>query len=117
MSTYYRESFEYPPIRMFFDTNGADTVTINDNVGFTLNQPIQLPTNVVGYVSLQELTIANRNYNIKDILSYNINPEIYWKNKTNMVALNFQTFDNNLFKNYVMFKNNSFVHFSEINFD
>jgi len=56
-------------------------------------------------------------YNIKDILSYNIDPEIYWKNKTNMVALNFQTFDNNLFKNYVMFKNNSFVHFSEINFD
>jgi hypothetical protein len=64
MSTYYRESFEYPPIRMFFDTNGADTVTNNGNVGFTLNQPIQLPTNVVGYVSLQELTIANTNYNI-----------------------------------------------------
>ena len=64
MSTYYRESFEYPPIRMFFDTNGADTVTNNDNVGLSLNQPIQLPTNVEGYVSLQELTIPNTNYNI-----------------------------------------------------
>jgi len=64
MSTYYRESFEYPPIRMFFDTNGADTIVNNGNVGFILNQPIQLPTNVVGYVSLQELTIANTNYNI-----------------------------------------------------
>ena len=38
MSTYYRESFEYPPIRMFFDTNGADTIVNNGNIGFTLNQ-------------------------------------------------------------------------------
>ena len=67
MSTYYRERFEYPPIRMFFDTNGTDTVTNNGNVGFTLNQPIQLPTNVVGYVSLQELTIANTNNNINSL--------------------------------------------------
>ena len=64
MSTYYRESFEYPPICMFFDTNGADSVTNNGNVNFTLNQPIQLPTNVIWYVSLQELTNAKTNYNI-----------------------------------------------------
>ena len=67
MSTYYRESFHYPPIRMFLDTNGADSVTNNGNVTFILNQAIQLPTNVVGYVSLQELAIANTNYNINII--------------------------------------------------
>ena len=61
MSTYYRESFEYPPIRMFFDRNGADTVANNGNVTFMLNQAIQLPTNDIGYVPLQELTIANTN--------------------------------------------------------
>ena len=59
MCSYYRERFEYPPILMFLDTNGADTVTNNGNVTFTLNQAIQLPSNVIGYVSLQELTIAN----------------------------------------------------------
>jgi hypothetical protein len=55
--------------------------------------------------------------NIQTHFSYNFDPVFYWKNKANFVALNFQTFDNYLFKNYVMFKNNSFVHFSEINFD
>ena len=64
MSIYYRESFDYPPIRMFFDSNGADTISNNGNVTFTLNQAIQLPSNVLGYISLQELTIANTNYNI-----------------------------------------------------
>ena len=33
MSTYYRESFDYPTIRMFFYTNGADVVMNNGNVG------------------------------------------------------------------------------------
>ena len=37
MSTHYRESFEYPPIRMFLDTNGADIITNNGNIMFTLN--------------------------------------------------------------------------------
>ena len=64
MSTYYRESFDYPAIRMFFDSNGADIISSNGNVTFTLNQAIQLPSNVLGYISLQELTIANTNYNI-----------------------------------------------------
>ena len=64
MSTYYRESFEFPPIRMFFDTNGADSVMNNGNVGFTLNQTIQVSSNVIGYVSLQELTIPNTNDNL-----------------------------------------------------
>ena len=37
MSSYYRDSFEYPPMHMFLDTNGADTVKNNENVKFTLN--------------------------------------------------------------------------------
>ena len=64
MSTYYRESFDYPPIRMFLESGSANSITNNGNVTFTLNQQIQIPNNVVGYVSLQELTIANTNYNI-----------------------------------------------------
>ena len=64
MSTYYRESFDYPPIRMFLDSSVASNISNNGNVNFNLNQKIQLPNNVVGYVSLQELTIANTNYNI-----------------------------------------------------
>ena len=64
MSTYYRESFEYPPIRMFLESASANSINNNGNVTFTLNQQIQIPNDVVGYVSLQELTIANTNYNI-----------------------------------------------------
>ena len=64
MSTYYRESFDYPPIRMFLESASANSITNNGNVTFTLNQQIQIPNDVVGYVSLQELTIANTNYNI-----------------------------------------------------
>ena len=64
MSTYYRESFEYPPIHMFLDSSVANNITNNGSVNFNLNQKIQLPNNVIGYVSLQELTIANTNYNI-----------------------------------------------------
>ena len=64
MSTYYKESFEYPPIRMFLESASANSINNNGNVTFTLNQQIQIPNDVVGYVSLQELTIANTNYNI-----------------------------------------------------
>ena len=49
MSIYSRESFDYPPILMFFDSNGADTITNNGNVTFVLNQVIQLSSSVVGY--------------------------------------------------------------------
>jgi hypothetical protein len=49
--------------------------------------------------------------------SCNYDPVIHWKKKANFVALNFQTFDDALIKNYTMFKNYSYVHFSEICFD
>ena len=61
---YYRESFEYSPIKMFFNSNAADTITNRGNVTFNLRSNINLPNNVIGYVSLNELTIPNTNFNI-----------------------------------------------------
>lgn len=52
--------------------------------------------------------------NIYGHLSYNFDPVKAWKNKFQIVALNFQVVDDNLMKNFALFKNNSFVHFSEI---
>ena len=61
---YYRESFEYSPIKMFFNSNAANTITNRGNVTFNLRYNINLPNNVIGYVSLNELTIPNTNFNI-----------------------------------------------------
>ena len=61
---YYRESFEYSPIKMFFNSNSADNIVSRGNVTFNLNNNINLPNHVIGYVSLNELTIPNTNYNI-----------------------------------------------------
>ena len=54
--------------------------------------------------------------NVNGHLSKNFDPEPFWKNKHQLVALNFQTSDKNLIKNITMFKKCSFVHFSELNF-
>ena len=51
--------------------------------------------------------------NVEGHLSKNYDPTIFWKNKYQMVALNFQVVDDNLMKNVAMFKNSSFVHFSQ----
>jgi len=51
--------------------------------------------------------------NVEGHLSKNFDPTIFWKNKYQMVALNFQVVDDNLMKNVAMFKNSSFVHFSQ----
>jgi hypothetical protein len=64
--------------------------------------------------------IMKRKYPYGDIwshFSYNYDPVVHWKNKVNFVSLNFQTFDDALFKNYIMFKDYSIVHFSEISFN
>lgn len=53
--------------------------------------------------------------NIAGHLSKNFDPSIFWKNKYQMVALNFQVVDDNLMKTVAMFKNSSFVHFSQFN--
>ena len=61
---YYRESFEYSPIKMFFNSNAADATVNRGDVTFLLRRNINLPNNVIGYVSLNELTIPNTNFNI-----------------------------------------------------
>ena len=38
---------------MFLDTNGADIITNNGSVTFTVNQAIQLPSNLVSKYKLQ----------------------------------------------------------------
>ena len=53
--------------------------------------------------------------NLLGHFSYNYDPEPFWKNKYQLVALNFQTYDEHLIKNMTMFKYCSFVHFSELN--
>ena len=62
------------------------------------------------------LGIIHRVYPAGDIqghFSYNFDPEPLWKNRYQLVALNFQKLDNNLNKNLSMFNKCSFVHFSE----
>jgi hypothetical protein len=70
--------------------------------------------NIYNYDCMQRI------YSIPSIclqFSCNYDPVIHWKNKANFVSLNFQTLDDALIKNYTMFKNYSYVHFSEICFD
>jgi hypothetical protein len=62
--------------------------------------------------------IIHRVYPAGDIqghFSYNFDPEPLWKNKYQLIALNFQKLDDNLNKNLSMFNKCSFVHFSEYN--
>jgi len=67
--------------------------------------------------NLNNTRIVQRIYpagNISGHLSYNYDPTKFWKNKYQMVALNFQVVDDNLMKNVAMFKSHSFVHYSEL---
>ena len=62
--SYFRESFEHHPIKFFLNSNAADIITSRGDVIFNLQRNINFPNNVIGYVSLNELTIPNTNYNI-----------------------------------------------------
>lgn len=71
-------------------------------------------------------SLVNNNNYMRRVYSYprvclqfscNYDPIVHWKNRANFVALNFQTLDKALLKNYTLFKDYSFVHFSEISFD
>lgn len=78
---------------------------LNNSNSNTLNKP-------------NEKGVVQRVYptgNLSGHLSFNYDPSVHWKNKHQMVALNFQLVDDNLMKNVAMFKNYSLVHFSEIN--
>ena len=62
--SYYRESFELQPIKLFLNSNAADTIWSRGDITFNLRRTITLPSGTIGYVSLNELTIPNTNYNI-----------------------------------------------------
>ena len=75
-------------------------------------------SDVIAINNINKLGVIQRIYpagNIAGHLSKNYDPIIFWKNKCQMVALNFQVVDDNLMKNVAMFKNSSFVHFSQFN--
>ena len=65
--SYFCESFEYSPIKMFINSNSADTIINKGNITFNLNKDISLPPNVIGYVSLNELPIPNTNCNMNSL--------------------------------------------------
>ena len=60
----FRESFEYQPIKLFLNSNAADIILSRGDITFDLRRNITLPHGTIGYVSLNELTIPNTNYNI-----------------------------------------------------
>ena len=62
--SYFRESFEYQPIKLFLNSAAADTTKNRGDLVFNLRRNITLPSGTIGYVSLNELTIPNTNYNI-----------------------------------------------------
>ena len=62
--SYFRESFEYQPIKMFLNSNAADIISSRGDITFNLRRDISLPSGTIGYVSLNELTVPNTNYNI-----------------------------------------------------
>ena len=59
--SYFHESFEYQPIKLFLNSNSADNVRSHGDVTFNLRKNICLPSGTIGYVSLNELTIPNTN--------------------------------------------------------
>ena len=62
--SYFRESFEHQPIKMFLNSNAADIISSRGDITHSLRQNITLPSGTIGYVSLNELTIPNTNFNI-----------------------------------------------------
>ena len=61
---YFCESFEYQPIKLFLNSNAADIAQSHGNITFDLRRSITLPNGTIGYVSLNELTVPNTNYNM-----------------------------------------------------
>ena len=105
MSSYYRESFEYTPIRMFLDSSVANVINTNGDVKFIFNQQVKIPNDVIGYVSLQELTIPNTNYNINTnnntlvLVDYANNTETFTIIPGNNTVTTFLTALNTAFSN------------------
>jgi len=100
-------------------TGSGYTDELKDIIDYTLYTDKLKNTDNIDQEAIQKENksgIIQRIYptgNIAGHLSKNFDPIIFWKNKCQMVALNFQVVDDNLLKNVAMFKNSSFVHFSE----
>lgn len=74
--------------------------------------------NTMGYIgsdvaSYQDSTRFERVYRsdntIRQVLSYNLDPHMFWDRKYNLVSMNFQMKDKNMYENVKFFKNSSFV--------
>ena len=68
--SYYRESFELQPIKIFLNSSAADTIWSRGDITYNLKRSITLPSGTIGYVSLNELTIPNTNYCINSSNNY-----------------------------------------------
>ena len=82
--SYFCESFEYQPTKIVLNSNSAVIIQSRGDVTFNLQRNISLPSGVIGYVSLNELTIPNTNYNI-DSTNNKLNLQVI-KNNTNVIS-------------------------------
>ena len=62
--SYFCEALGYQPIKMFLNSNAADIISSRGDITFDLRRDIALPSGTTVFVSLNELTIPNTNYNI-----------------------------------------------------
>ena len=62
--SYYRKSFELQPIKLFLNSNAADTIWSRGDITYNLRRTIALPSGTIRNVSLNELTMPNTNYKI-----------------------------------------------------
>ena len=102
-------------------TTSKDTNSITDNLldifdgyardGFYLNSSADLSQINKTKYQIQRIYPPG---DIRGHFSLNYDPTIFWKNFVQLVALNFQNPDKYLNKNIKMFKNSSFIHFSEV---
>ncbi len=106
--------------KVIFISGSGYTEELTDIIDGTFDELNILTNNssnlIIDENNVNKLNQINRIYPHGDLsghLSYNYDPVYFWKNKCQMVALNFQVLDDNLLKNVAMFKSYSFVHFSE----
>jgi hypothetical protein len=121
-----RKIFTYEPIKnllnkVIFLSGEGYTDELTDIIDGTFNESQYFNNTNNTDNNLNEpnkLGVIQRIYptsNLSGHLSLNYDPTKFWKNKYQLVALNFQAIDHNFIKNIAMFKFNSFVHFSEFN--
>ena len=110
--SYYRESFELQPIKLFLNSNAADTIRSCGDITYNLRRTITLPSGTIGYVSLNELTIPNTNYNINSsnnvlvMTQFNGVPETFTVTPGNYTVTELRDALNVLFGNAL----NSYLH-------